>query len=469
MTLIASVWRGADTNRKRVRLLSLIRLNPPRHAIRRVKQHVARRRAAKALAAPIVSATVIVAEAGTVAPAHAHAHAHASETLDRADESSPSNVATSTTDTVAIPPTTVTVSPLAPATTTTGAAQPPSTTSPPVTRLAVPAPRRASTPTRSATSRPAPPRPVAHPTAAPVKATASIGPHTAHTVPLGVYAGETTAAIASFAAATGTHPVMAADYLNGTSGWGAMVSTGALSPWVNSGYRLVLAVPIIPDGTGGTLAGGASGSYNSYFVTLAQNLVNMGLSNTILRLGWEFNGNWFNWAVTSATDAANYAGFFRNIVNAMRSVPGQAFQFSWNPNGAPGQNAYTPDQAYPGDAYVDYVGTDVYDDTWATPKTSQVAWANDVSAQWGLNWLAGFAAAHGKPIAFPEWSVAFRPDGAGLGDDPYFVNQLAAWITGHNVAFTDIFSFNAPDGESDITDGNFPNALAAFKADFGAL
>jgi hypothetical protein len=441
-------------------LLSLIRLSPPRHAIRRVKQHVARRRAAKALAAPIVSATVIVAEAGTVAPAHAHA----SDSLDRANEPSPSNVATSTTETVAIPPTTVTVSPPAPTTTTTGATQPPSTTSPAVTRLAVPAPRRTS-----ASARPAPVRPVAHPTAAPVKAPAPVGPHTAHTVPLGDYAGETPAAIAAFAAATGTHPVMAADYLNGSSGWGAMVSTGALSPWVNSGYRLVLAVPIIPAGTGGTLAGGASGSYDAYFVTLAQNLVSMGLSNTILRLGWEFNGGWFNWSVANPTDAADYAAFFRNIVTAMRSVPGQAFQFVWNPNGAPGPTPFTPDQAYPGDAYVDYVGTDVYDNTWATPKTPQVAWANDVSAEWGLNWLAGFAAAHGKPITFPEWSVEIRPDGAGLGDDPYFVNQFAAWITGHNVAFTDIFSFNAPDGESDITDGSFPNALAAFKADFGAL
>jgi len=118
---------------------------------------------------------------------------------------------------------------------------------------------------------------------------------------------------------------------------------------------------------------------------------------------------------------------------------------------------------------VDYVGTDTYDEYWGSPQTPQNSWANIVSEPWGLSWLADFAASQGKPIGIPEWGVAIRSDGHGLGDDPYFVNQFAAWIAGHDVAFADIFSFDASSAgqDDDITDGNFPQALAAFERDFG--
>jgi hypothetical protein len=293
------------------------------------------------------------------------------------------------------------------------------------------------------------------------------GPHTAHTVTLGVYnMGGSPGAVTTFASETGTHPAFLSEYLDRSRGWGGMDNGGGIAAWRGSGYRLVLGVPMIPDGTGGTLAAGAAGAYDSYFVTLAQNLVNGGEPDAILRLGWEFTGGWYPWGVHNSTDAANFAAYFRNIVNVMRSVPGQAFQFVWNPNGD-GPTNYTPDQAYPGSAYVDYIGTDVYDQCWCSPLTPQNAWADDLTHPWGLNWLAAFAAQQGKPIAFPEWGLSRRPDGRGLGDDPYFIDQFAAWITQSNVAWTSYFNAD-PSGQSDaITDGSFPLALAAFQRDFG--
>jgi hypothetical protein len=151
----------------------------------------------------------------------------------------------------------------------------------------------------------------------------------------------------------------------------------------------------------------------------------------------------------------------------MRAVPGQKFAFAWNPNG-PSPTTYRPDQAYPGDAYVDYVGTDVYDNFWGSPFTPSAAWANQLSEQWGLNWLAQFAAAHGKPIGIPEWSVEYRPDGHGLGDDPSFVDNMATWLASNNVAFANVFSFDTSrQYRNNILDGTFANSLAAFKADFG--
>ncbi len=211
---------------------------------------------------------------------------------------------------------------------------------------------------------------------------------------------------------------------------------------------------------------GARGAYDSHFVTLAKNLVHAGVGNAYLRLGWEFNGSWFKWRVTNAVDAADFAAYFRNIVISMRSVRGEAFKFVWNPNAGGSYNSYSPGQAYPGNAYVNVIGTDLYDESWVQPLTPQHAWAGQLTESWGLDWLAAFAAAQGKPIVFPEWGVARRDDGHGLGDDPYFVNEFAAWISSHGVAWTNIFSFDDSQ-QDDITDGGFPQALKEFRADFG--
>jgi hypothetical protein len=290
-------------------------------------------------------------------------------------------------------------------------------------------------------------------------------------VPLGVYppgGGSDPAGIAAYAQTTGTDPTLAVDYLDRGDGWAGMDSASGMGAWTGSGYRLVLAVPIIPTGTGATLAIGAKGTYNTYFTTLAQNLVKMGLSNTILRLGWEFNGNWYAWSVANTTDAANFAAYWRQIVTTMRAVPGQQFQFFFNPNG-PSPTSWTPDQAYPGDAYVDYVGTDDYDNSWVTPFTPAVGWQNQLNQQWGLNWLNSFSATHHKAKAIAEWSDEYRDDGHGFGDDPSFIDNMASWFVTNNVAFTDNFSYDSSSTyRNNMLDGTFPNALVELEKDFAA-
>jgi hypothetical protein len=295
---------------------------------------------------------------------------------------------------------------------------------------------------------------------------ASAGPW-AGSMALGDYAGRNNPdGVAQFASTTGSNVTMATDFLDGSSTWSTLESADGVGAWAGSGYQLVLAVPMLPRRASASLGRGARGLYNQYFVTLARNLVDAGEGNAFLRLGWEFNGTWYKWKVRNASTAAAFAAYFQNIVRSMRSVPGADFKFVWNPSAGGRWGRYSPSQAYPGSAYVDYIGTDVYDESWAQPRTPQNAWSGYVSGPWGLDWLSSFAAAEGKPIAFPEWGVAIRNDGHGMGDDPYFVDQFASWITSHDVAWTGIFSFDAAQ-QDDITDGSFPNALAAFESDFG--
>jgi hypothetical protein len=288
----------------------------------------------------------------------------------------------------------------------------------------------------------------------------------AHDVPLGDYAGEADpSGVAAFAAATGTNPKYATDYLDKGDGWASMDAAANIGAWSSSPYRLAIGVPILP--SVGTLAQGATGAYNQYFTILGKNLVSDNEANAILRLGWEFNGNWFTWSVGSAADAANFVSFWRQIVTTMRAVPGEKFKFMWNPN-APSPTTYSPEQAYPGNAYVDYVGTDVYDNFWGTPFTPAASWVHQLSQQWGLGWLAGFAAEHNKPIAIPEWSDEYRTDGHGLGDDPLFISNMALWFATNNVAFANVWCYDSSSTyRNNLLDGTFPKALAQFKASFG--
>ncbi len=291
--------------------------------------------------------------------------------------------------------------------------------------------------------------------------------------------------VSAFAGATKTAPTIASDYLPASSGWAGMDgANGSLSwlfadGWAGSGYTLSLGVPIIPTNSNnvavGTLATGATGAYNSYFVTLAQTLVAAGESGAYLRLGWEFDGNWYAWQALTPAAEANYATYFQQIVTAMRSVSGENFKFVWNPDAS----AFVPDQsivsgynvslAYPGNAYVDYIGLDAYDQSWNTPQTPSNAWADSTLP--ALSAAETFAAAQGKPLAFCEWGIAIRSDGHGLGDDPLYVNNMVSWMRAHSVAYESYFDYNTlpvgGDTNAAITGGSFPNSLAAFITDLG--
>jgi len=291
----------------------------------------------------------------------------------------------------------------------------------------------------------------------------------------GAYASTPTpSGMAAFAQQTGSSPTLATVYLPGSNGWSGMDGAGGSLNYLSqeyggSGYTLSIGVPIIPTSGGtavGTLAQGATGAYNSSYVTLAQSLVAGGQSNAYLRLGWEFDGSWFAWAATTPSAEASYASYFQQIVTAMRSVPGEHFRFVWNPDaGAFTQSGYSVAAAYPGNAYVDVIGLDAYDQSWTTPLTPTNVWSSTTLPT--LTAAGQFAASNGKPLAFCEWGLAIRSDGHGLGDDPYFVNQMVAWMKSNDVTYESYFDANSGGVNSLITGGSFPNGLAAFIADLG--
>ena len=286
--------------------------------------------------------------------------------------------------------------------------------------------------------------------------------------PLGVYGGPGSEGVQgadSLAQAIGCQPVYAMDFLDGSS-WQSIESPAwFMSQWQGSGYSMIWGVPILPNATSYSLAAGATGAYNQYFVTLAKAFVAGGQGSSIIRLGWEFNGGWFPWAANG--QAANFTAYWQQIVNSMRSVPGANFKFEWNPTlgdlGVGNLASY-----YPGNSFVDYIGSDVYDQNWADYPGAAAQFNTIKTETYGLNWLASFAAAQGKPITLPEWGLGDGPGNGGAplsvanqevagGDDPTFVNDMSAWIKSNNVAEATFYDV----GTGLVTSTTNPNSLAA--------
>lgn len=284
---------------------------------------------------------------------------------------------------------------------------------------------------------------------------------------LGAYAGSTNVSgINALGTQLGFHLNYAMDFLDGTS-WSTITSSlnnWILAPWQATTYKMIWGVDMLPN-SGSSIAQGSTGAYNSYFKTVAQQLVSGGQASSIIRLGWEFNGSWFPWqvqSIDSSTTQSQFIAYWQNIVNSMRSISGQHFTFEWNPTEQIGSTPVLADY-YPGDAYVDYIGLDIYANTPDSTETPQQQWTRiDSTDDYALPWLASFSSQHGKPIVLPEWGIWNDGASDGTGDNAYFIQQMAAWIQSHNVAEANYWQY----GTSALFGGQSPNASAAFKAAF---
>ena len=280
---------------------------------------------------------------------------------------------------------------------------------------------------------------------------------------LGVYAGAAyPAAVPAFTKTVGTQPRFAMDFLLGTTWHTITQRLWPYAKWKGKGYTMIWGVNMLPDtyspntdareprGSCFGLTQGATGVFDHYFRTVAANIVRAGFPVSVIRFGWEFNGNWFPWSAKGCASA--YVRYFDNIVTTMRSVPGTHFTFEWNPTrGDLGVGALS--QYYPGDHYVDDVGLDVYDLEQQDYPGATAEFTHMLTQRDGLDWLVSFANAHSKAIVLPEWGLGWGDCSASGqptsvsgqqvcgGDDATWVNLMATWIAAHNVAEATYWDF----------------------------
>ena len=135
-----------------------------------------------------------------------------------------------------------------------------------------------------------------------------------------------------FGVPTDTEPALGSAYASGNTwnqidGYGGTLAFLQREGWSTPnnlpipGYQLVLGVPILPKDSGKvSLENGANGDYNAYFRQMATSLIDEGLGNTWLRLGYEFDNSGLKgpsspWGTgNSTTQEAYFAQYWQQIV-----------------------------------------------------------------------------------------------------------------------------------------------------------
>ena len=255
--------------------------------------------------------------------------------------------------------------------------------------------------------------------------------------------GSSPSKVAAFGAWRGAGMDLATDWEN-RNNWNDIVDpTWLYQAWKGTPYTKVFGVAPIPDGDpSATMAGCAAGDYNDKWTQFGQNIKAAGLDDqTVIRLGWEFNGNWYRW---QATDPAQFAECWRQIVGTVKQVAPK-LTWDWNVNRGPGDSVVDARQAYPGDAYVDVIGVDSYD-MWPG-ATDEASWQVQYSGPYGLKFWSDFAAAHHKKFSVPEWGVypGTASQGHNGGDNPFYIAKMESFFKseGSLLAFESYFDDSA--------------------------
>ncbi|HVU72257.1 MAG TPA: glycosyl hydrolase [Mycobacteriales bacterium] len=200
--------------------------------------------------------------------------------------------------------------------------------------------------------------------------------------------------------------------------------------------RLAISLPLVPDDGSSSLADVAAGKADRYFRSFAQNLVAYHRGGSIIRLGWEFDGDWMKWA---AWDPTAYKAAFRRVVGVIRSVaPGVSIDWCGNLGGShTGHPDFT--ELYPGDDVVDIVGVDAYDRQWF-PVKDEASWKHYRTMSYGLDAWPAFAKAHHKKVSVPEWGL--YP--SETGDAAFYIAKMHTWFKNHASILAYESYFNEP-------------------------
>ncbi|AEI40679.1 glycosyl hydrolase [Paenibacillus mucilaginosus] len=142
----------------------------------------------------------------------------------------------------------------------------------------------------------------------------------------------------------------------------------------------------------------------------------------IFRVFHEQNGGWFWWGAKT-TPTEQYIELYRYTVEYLRDTKGvHNLLYAWSPNGPFGGDSAKYLTTYPGDAYVDILGMDQYDNQ-AAPGTE--AFLNALVDD--LRMISEVADSKGKIAALTEYG--YSPQGmktTGNGDLAWFSKVLGA-------------------------------------------
>ena len=302
-------------------------------------------------------------------------------------------------------------------------------------------------------------------------------------VQIGCYEGNGgtgAAQLAVFNGWFGRAPDVVLDFIAFDS-WASFVSDAEwmMGSWTGLTSNLCVSVPLCCNDDP-SLANVAAGLHDAAFRTAAAAMQKAGFTRPIIRLGWEFDGNWYPWGnLGGADEAANCAAYiaaFQHVVTLFRAALPNC-QICWCHAG--GSQQIAPPAAYPGSAYVDGIGFDAYARgiTYGQPSPSAADCETYFMQGWQFDWVPWFAVQQGKWWCVPELGLGDMPVNGvncGSGDDGPLASWVVQTIGGHaagygpgQVAFVNIWDYDAADDACRVSTGERPHIAAAYKTAWG--
>jgi hypothetical protein len=230
----------------------------------------------------------------------------------------------------------------------------------------------------------------------------------------------------------------------GRSTWVDIVDPAWLyAQWKAEPQTLVVSSAPFPERPEYSLSACSRGAYDGQWRKFGLNIAKTGLeSRTIVRLAWEFNGDWQQWA---AREPADFVRCWRHVFAAAESTaPGLRWDWAVNRGSSAGVMK-DPRAAWPGERYVDIVGIDTYDGWPAV--LSQDGWNAQYGGAYGLKFWADFARSKGKRLSVPEWGLHRGSAWAGHngGDNPYYIRKMFGFFAEQrgNLAYEAYFNDEA--------------------------
>jgi beta-mannanase len=257
----------------------------------------------------------------------------------------------------------------------------------------------------------------------------------------------------------------------------------------------------------------AAGTYDSEIQGVVQAWAQQGFQKLIVRPGWEMNTPGNTYAGNSAQNESDWVAAFQHIHDVLEQAAaanGVTVTVVWNPNVTNYSDVSATGSLYPGNAYVDIIGADMYSDMYpysdggspptyhdwdtgqedtsvaqfiADPINRAHYWTYPAATEWSLDSSNGhsqsfvsllqFAQAQGKPFAVGETGAGNSNAGTDVQDDPTFAQWLAQTLAaykagGGRVSFVDIWNDNGGGNyEFSFRSDKKPREAASWQQYFG--
>jgi hypothetical protein len=229
----------------------------------------------------------------------------------------------------------------------------------------------------------------------------------------------------------------------------------------------------------------ARGDYNAYYQNLARSMLALGMRHVLIRLAYEWDGNWFPWgtglhetgsvsnrgnggtaleyaacfrqfdnSIQAAARATSGAVYFRTVMNPIHDTCGtKQSQLQQVIDAAGGKRA--------NGGSIDFLGVDFYD----YPKR------NNLDSR--MRACIDFGKRNGIPLSFPEWGVGGDSRAQPAVDDAgaIYIQDMYDYFRDPNngILYASYFNCVAPAcaGNHSLIPPNNPKSSAAFSRLFG--